>query len=157
VLISFLIETWTQPFRVVCVVCRAFSRKCIKLGLATVVVGFPATPIIESRARFCLSAAHTKQMLDHVSCAIYLHCCYCLQLHKSITKYLLPLELHSTVSNIIFKPIIAPFHESPTHLATTCSSDLSFVLNTECVSKFFTLHYFVITYKCPFSDFFVLF
>lgn len=28
------------------------------------VVGFPATPIIESRARFCLSAAHTKEMLD---------------------------------------------------------------------------------------------
>ena len=28
------------------------------------VVGFPATPIIEARARFCLSAAHTKEMLD---------------------------------------------------------------------------------------------
>ena len=45
----------------------AFSRECLKRGLATVVVGFPATPIIESRARFCLSAAHTKEMLDHVS------------------------------------------------------------------------------------------
>ena len=32
--------------------------------MATVVVGFPATPIIESRARFCLSAAHTKEMID---------------------------------------------------------------------------------------------
>ena len=30
------------------------------------VVGFPATPIIEARARFCLSAAHTKEMLDKV-------------------------------------------------------------------------------------------
>jgi len=29
-----------------------------------VVVGFPATPILLARARFCLSAAHTKQMLD---------------------------------------------------------------------------------------------
>ena len=29
-----------------------------------VVVGFPATPIIESRARFCLSAAHTRPMID---------------------------------------------------------------------------------------------
>jgi len=47
--------------------CSAFSRECLKRGLATVVVGFPATPIIESRARFCLSAAHTKEMLDHVS------------------------------------------------------------------------------------------
>lgn len=43
---------------------RAFSRECLKRGLGTVVVGFPATPIIESRARFCLSAAHTKEMLD---------------------------------------------------------------------------------------------
>lgn len=42
----------------------AFSRECLKRGLATVVVGFPATPIIESRARFCLSAGHDKAMLD---------------------------------------------------------------------------------------------
>jgi len=42
----------------------AFSRECLKRGLATVVAGFPATPIIESRARFCLSAAHTKEMID---------------------------------------------------------------------------------------------
>jgi len=42
----------------------AFSRECVQHGLATVVVGFPATPIIEARARFCLSAAHTKDMLD---------------------------------------------------------------------------------------------
>lgn len=42
----------------------AFSRECLKRGLATVVVGFPATPIIESRARFCLSGGHTKEMID---------------------------------------------------------------------------------------------
>ncbi|ELU16750.1 hypothetical protein CAPTEDRAFT_165279 [Capitella teleta] len=42
----------------------AFSRQCLKHGLATVVVGFPATPIIESRARFCLSASHTKETID---------------------------------------------------------------------------------------------
>jgi len=46
---------------------RALSRYCISHGLATVVVGFPATPIIEARARFCLSAAHDKKMLDKVS------------------------------------------------------------------------------------------
>lgn len=34
------------------------------------VVGFPATPIIESRARFCLSGAHTKEMIDRVSCSL---------------------------------------------------------------------------------------
>lgn len=42
----------------------AFSRECLKRGLGTVVVGFPATSIIESRARFCLSAAHSREMLE---------------------------------------------------------------------------------------------
>lgn len=42
----------------------AFSRECLKRGLGTVVVGFPATPIIESRARFCLSAAHSRETVD---------------------------------------------------------------------------------------------
>jgi len=35
------------------------------LQLAVVVVGFPATPLISSRARFCISAGHTKGQLDH--------------------------------------------------------------------------------------------
>ena len=34
----------------------AFSRECLKRGLAIVVVGFPATSVIMSRARFCISA-----------------------------------------------------------------------------------------------------
>ena len=29
-------------------------------------VGYPATPIVEARVRVCLSAAHTKEMLDMV-------------------------------------------------------------------------------------------
>lgn len=42
----------------------AFSRECLKRGLAVVVVGFPAVPLLESRARFCISAGHTREMLD---------------------------------------------------------------------------------------------
>ncbi|XP_078351142.1 serine palmitoyltransferase 2-like isoform X2 [Oculina patagonica] len=42
----------------------AFSREMLKRNVAVVVVGFPATPLIESRARFCLSAAHTRETLD---------------------------------------------------------------------------------------------
>lgn len=42
----------------------ALSRRCLKLGLGTVVVGFPATPLLSSRMRICISAAHTKEMLD---------------------------------------------------------------------------------------------
>lgn len=42
----------------------AFSRECYHRGLAVVVVGFPATPLLLSRARICLSAAHTREDLD---------------------------------------------------------------------------------------------
>lgn len=42
----------------------AFSRECLKRGLAVVVVGFPAVPILMSRARFCISAGHTREELD---------------------------------------------------------------------------------------------
>ena len=42
----------------------AFSRECFKRGLAVVVVGFPAVPILTSRARFCISAGHTREQLD---------------------------------------------------------------------------------------------
>ncbi|XP_065661031.1 serine palmitoyltransferase 2 isoform X2 [Hydra vulgaris] len=48
----------------------AFSREMLKRGIAVVVVGFPATPIIESRSRFCLSAAHTPEMLNKVLLAL---------------------------------------------------------------------------------------
>ena len=36
-------------------------------GIATVGVSFPAVPIHQSRMRFCVSAAHSKEMLDKVS------------------------------------------------------------------------------------------
>ncbi|XP_033734047.1 serine palmitoyltransferase 2-like [Pecten maximus] len=42
----------------------AFARMTLDRGLGVVVVGFPATPISECRARFCVSAAHTKEQLD---------------------------------------------------------------------------------------------
>jgi hypothetical protein len=42
----------------------AFSREALKRSLAVVVAGFPATSLIKSRVRFCLSAAHTREMLD---------------------------------------------------------------------------------------------
>ena len=46
---------------------RAFSREMLKRKIGVVVVGFPATSILESRARICLSASHTREMLDFVS------------------------------------------------------------------------------------------
>ena len=42
----------------------AFSREMLARGVAVVVVGYPATPIITSRVRFCISAAHTLEDLE---------------------------------------------------------------------------------------------
>ncbi|KAM6462122.1 serine palmitoyltransferase 2 isoform 1-T1 [Liasis olivaceus] len=42
----------------------AFGREMLKRHVGVVVVGFPATPIIESRARICLSASHSREILD---------------------------------------------------------------------------------------------
>ncbi|XP_040207229.1 serine palmitoyltransferase 3-like isoform X3 [Rana temporaria] len=44
----------------------AFARHMLKKKIGVVIVGFPATPITEARVRFCISAAHTKEMLDKV-------------------------------------------------------------------------------------------
>ncbi|OAG28827.1 serine palmitoyltransferase [Nematocida displodere] len=41
-----------------------FSRMCLQENLAVVVVGYPATPVISSRVRFCLSVVHTREDLD---------------------------------------------------------------------------------------------
>jgi len=42
-----------------------FSRMCLKENIAVVVVGYPATSVVTSRVRFCLSAAHTEEDLRH--------------------------------------------------------------------------------------------
>lgn len=49
---------------------RAFNVEMLKRGIAVVTVGFPATRLTESRVRFCLSASHTKEMLDEALKAI---------------------------------------------------------------------------------------
>lgn len=42
----------------------ATVERLTDMGVATVGVGFPATPLSECRIRFCLSAAHTREHLD---------------------------------------------------------------------------------------------
>nr|UWK20356.1 sphinganine palmytoil transferase subunit 2 [Trichoderma cf. fertile] len=44
----------------------AFSRQMLARKISVVVVGYPATPLISSRARFCVSAAHNKDDLDRM-------------------------------------------------------------------------------------------
>ncbi|KAG0641574.1 pyridoxal phosphate-dependent transferase [Tuber brumale] len=47
----------------------AFSHEMLRRKIAVVVVGYPATPLVSSRARFCVSAAHTKDDLDKLLAA----------------------------------------------------------------------------------------
>lgn len=47
----------------------AYSREMLKRKISVVVVGYPATPLISSRARFCVSAAHNKDDLDRLLAA----------------------------------------------------------------------------------------
>jgi serine palmitoyltransferase len=42
----------------------------LERGVAVVTVGFPATVLTGARVRFCISAAHTREMLDKVLEAI---------------------------------------------------------------------------------------
>ncbi|KAI4147991.1 MAG: hypothetical protein L6R39_002936 [Caloplaca ligustica] len=44
----------------------AFSHEMLARKISVVVVGYPATPLVTSRARFCVSAAHTKDDLDRL-------------------------------------------------------------------------------------------
>lgn len=44
----------------------AFSHEMLRRKISVVVVGYPATPLVSSRARFCVSAAHTKHDLDRL-------------------------------------------------------------------------------------------
>lgn len=48
----------------------AVVRTLTKRKIAVVGAGFPATPLMEGRIRFCLSAVHTKEQLDYVLDAI---------------------------------------------------------------------------------------
>lgn len=47
----------------------AFSHEMLKRKIAVVIVGYPATPLISSRARFCVSAAHNKDDMDRLLAA----------------------------------------------------------------------------------------
>ncbi|CAF1037099.1 unnamed protein product [Adineta ricciae] len=47
-----------------------FNREMLRRGIAVVTVGFPATKLLDARVRFCISAAHTRQMLDTALTAI---------------------------------------------------------------------------------------
>ena len=47
----------------------AFSHEMLRRKISVVVVGYPATPLISSRARFCVSASHTKDDLDRLLAA----------------------------------------------------------------------------------------
>ncbi|KAK1769376.1 PLP-dependent transferase [Phialemonium atrogriseum] len=47
----------------------AFSHEMLKRKISIVIVGYPGTPLISSRARFCVSSAHNKDDMDRVLAA----------------------------------------------------------------------------------------
>lgn len=47
----------------------AFSHEMLKRKISVVIVAYPATPLISSRARFCVSSAHNKDDLDRLLAA----------------------------------------------------------------------------------------
>jgi serine palmitoyltransferase len=47
----------------------AFSHEMLRRKISIVIVGYPATPLISSRARFCVSAAHNKDDMDRILAA----------------------------------------------------------------------------------------
>ena len=47
-----------------------FSRELLKRNVAVVVVGYPATPLMEARCRLCISASHTRADIDRCLSAI---------------------------------------------------------------------------------------
>lgn len=44
----------------------AFSHEMLRRKIAVVIVAYPATPLIQSRVRFCVSASHNKDDLDRL-------------------------------------------------------------------------------------------
>ncbi|RWS16384.1 serine palmitoyltransferase 3-like protein [Dinothrombium tinctorium] len=52
----------------VCIIGRLceFIREAKAKGIGVIGVGYPAVKLTESRVRFCLSASHTREMLDEV-------------------------------------------------------------------------------------------
>ncbi|KAK6053045.1 aminotransferase, class I/II, partial [Cooperia oncophora] len=50
--------------------CGFYGREMLARGIGVVVVSFPGTDMTESRCRFCISASHTKEMLDKVLDAV---------------------------------------------------------------------------------------
>lgn len=59
-----------------------FYEVCTKMGLAVVIVGYPATPVLGGRIRLCISAAYTKRdlktavkIINHAGTICGLKCC----------------------------------------------------------------------------------
>ncbi|CCW64767.1 unnamed protein product [Phytomonas sp. EM1] len=53
------------------------SLRCLQRGVAIVIVGYPATSLLEGRIRFCVSAAHTREDLE-----------YTLDVMEDLSKYI---------------------------------------------------------------------
>lgn len=49
-----------------CSLCRCLIRELLTRGIASTGAAFPVTSLIGIRARFCLSASHTDEMIERI-------------------------------------------------------------------------------------------
>ncbi|TNJ28387.1 Serine palmitoyltransferase 2 [Giardia muris] len=69
---------------------KPMAEELRRRGIAAVVVGFPAVPLVTSRIRFCVSAGHTKEQLDEVIKQMeQLSRLYCLRYRMPVFRQLL--------------------------------------------------------------------
>ncbi|KAJ9521949.1 hypothetical protein QJQ45_024829 [Haematococcus lacustris] len=73
----------------------AFSRMCLARNVAVVVVGFPATALLLTRARLCISAAHTPEDIDYAVAVLEEVCGVCMMKYGR-QQSLPPLRDHPT-------------------------------------------------------------
>ena len=69
---------------------RHFSRFMLEKNIAVVSISFPVTSFAGGRVRFCVSAAHTREMLDRVNF-------YFLVVIKLFAKFIFNLTLTSNI------------------------------------------------------------
>jgi len=91
-----------------------FSRECFKQHVAVVSVGYPATSVMDSRVRFCVSAAHTpldmeyalkvlKEVVD--KCAVDYTATYKYAEHHKSTKKFTPKATKTKAPTYIHEPL----------------------------------------------------
>lgn len=89
-----------------------FNRLMLEHGVACVTVGFPATSLTGGRVRFCLSAAHTREMLDKALNAMDICGHMCGVRYSQLNTHRTLPEVFEYESKQQQQPVVASLHDS---------------------------------------------